>query len=398
MLWALAATSTHPRPRMPLSDPPTLRGARLLRERVRGQILTLIERHFAPGLRLPPMSQIADELSVSVSTVNQAIKELVAEGYLVSRQRAGTRVAPGCRVADIRGGIKRKRALPGTGVAGAVIRVLLMSEGDAMVQEMADSFARRVADDGARVRFAESFHDVLVDPDDDSDATVFFQPPYANRTITWKSSAPLLVVATVPARIEGSGRFDQVTIDDEYGGYLAGCHLRETGHRSVCFVGRREKASNVPTYDVNAARRLAGFERGWGEPVPQTHRLYAGSADIHMGATAMADYMALDPRPEAIFCQSDDLAVGVHIGAFTQRLRAGRDFSLVGFDRQQLAMNIPAGPLTTVDVPRVAIGRRAAELLIDRLQNLDQPVRHVSVGCTFFEGATVVDRRKEIKS
>lgn len=394
----MAVAASPSRRRMPLVDPPSAGDARLLRQRVRTQILTLIARHFAPDLRLPPMSQIARELSVSVGTVNQAMKQLVSEGYLVSRQRAGTRLAPGCSIDDVRRGMTRQ---PRTERIDALIRVVLHANCDVMTQEMADAFARTVADAGARVTFAEynrGFRGNLPDQNDGSDATVMFQPPHHADSIKWHVPQPLLIVGMDTREIEADGMFDEITLDNEYGGYLAGRRLRETGHRTACFIGRQVKGTDPWVYDHLALQRLRGFERGWGEPLPEQHRIFSGSLDLTSGAAAFAKYAKLEPRPQAIFCETDDLAIGLHIGAYTHDLRAGHDFSLIGFDKQQLGMTVPAGPITTIEVPRQTIGERAADMLLGRLENPKQPVRRISLGCTLFEGNTLIDHRKDTTS
>ena len=45
-----------------------------------------------PGARLPPSRQFAEDLGVSRGVVVEAYAQLTAEGYLLSRPRAGTRV------------------------------------------------------------------------------------------------------------------------------------------------------------------------------------------------------------------------------------------------------------------------------------------------------------------
>nr|WP_192756247.1 PLP-dependent aminotransferase family protein [Actinopolymorpha pittospori] len=48
----------------------------------------------APGTRLPPYRSLAADLGLARNTVADAYAELVAEGWLLSRQGSGTRVAP----------------------------------------------------------------------------------------------------------------------------------------------------------------------------------------------------------------------------------------------------------------------------------------------------------------
>jgi GntR family transcriptional regulator / MocR family aminotransferase len=48
-----------------------------------------------PGTRLPSSRVLAHDLRMARGTVSEAYRQLVSEGYLVARQGAGTRVAPG---------------------------------------------------------------------------------------------------------------------------------------------------------------------------------------------------------------------------------------------------------------------------------------------------------------
>ncbi|MEZ7127940.1 GntR family transcriptional regulator, partial [Nonomuraea sp. AD125B] len=58
-----------------------------LRDAIRGGRL-------APGTRLPATRDLAADLQVSRGVVVEAYEQLVAEGFLVSRVGAGTRVTP----------------------------------------------------------------------------------------------------------------------------------------------------------------------------------------------------------------------------------------------------------------------------------------------------------------
>ncbi|MEV4703895.1 GntR family transcriptional regulator [Actinoplanes sp. NPDC049316] len=63
-------------------------------EQVRRQLATLIHGGaLAVGTRLPPVRQLAGDLSLAVGTVARAYRELEAAGLLVTRRGGGTRVA-----------------------------------------------------------------------------------------------------------------------------------------------------------------------------------------------------------------------------------------------------------------------------------------------------------------
>jgi len=376
------------RPRTPLRES----GDTTLVRLVRHYLLTDIEHAFHPQLRLPPIRQIANELGVSVGTANQAVKDLVAAGILFAQPRTGTTLAPGCTIDDVRKMRRQGDTLDeGAPLSGKDVQVLMCPKADAMVLEMSESFARAIAQQGGHVHFTEysgknhHWADAA-----DGDATVLFQPHSSHeRSVTWEVEQPLVVVATEPVLVDKVEGYDILTVDDEQGGFAAGRYARAAGLTDACFIGRRYSKQVRDRYSPSCTRRLSGFERGFGRPVTEQNRLMVGSHDIHNGSRVVADFVKLDPRPELVFCSADDPAIGFLIGAHAYGLNCGEHYQLIGFDRQEAAMNVPGGPITSVDVPRQQLGTRAAELIASRMANIAQPVRRVFLGCSVFEGRTV---------
>lgn len=65
-------------------------------EQLRRQIAAQIESGELPeAARLPPVRRLAEELGLAVNTVARTYRELEAEGFVETRGRGGTAVAPG---------------------------------------------------------------------------------------------------------------------------------------------------------------------------------------------------------------------------------------------------------------------------------------------------------------
>ncbi|WP_329578377.1 PLP-dependent aminotransferase family protein [Kitasatospora sp. NBC_01250] len=74
------------------TGPPGARGSR--RRSVEEALRTAIRQgRLAPGARLPATRHLAEQLGLSRGTVSQAYEQLIAEGWLTARTKAGTRVA-----------------------------------------------------------------------------------------------------------------------------------------------------------------------------------------------------------------------------------------------------------------------------------------------------------------
>lgn len=64
-------------------------------EQIRAQIATMIDVGILPaGTQLPTIRQLAADLGLAANTVARAYRELEAEGWVISRVRHGTTVAP----------------------------------------------------------------------------------------------------------------------------------------------------------------------------------------------------------------------------------------------------------------------------------------------------------------
>jgi LacI family gluconate utilization system Gnt-I transcriptional repressor len=94
--------------------------------------------------------------------------------------------------------------------------------------------------------------------------------------------------------------------------------------------------------------------------------------------------LVIHPEITCVFAASDILAVGVLLQANHRGLRVPADLAVAGFDDVGLADKI-SPPLTTVRVPRRAIGRIAAEIILDRLANHDSASRVVDAGYELVE-------------
>ena len=85
------------------------------------------------------------------------------------------------------------------------------------------------------------------------------------------------------------------------------------------------------------------------------------------GMEVAEQLLRLSPRPDAVLCVNDVIAAGVLLALQREGLHVPDDMAVAGFGNFDFARHLnPA--LTTVDIPRHGIGRRAAEILLDRVE------------------------------
>jgi LacI family transcriptional regulator len=82
------------------------------------------------------------------------------------------------------------------------------------------------------------------------------------------------------------------------------------------------------------------------------------------------------PRPDAIFATNNQVTIASLLAVSRAGLRMPEDLLFVGFDDLPLAELYGSG-LSLVEQPTYDLGRRAAELLIERLRGMDGPPREV---------------------
>ncbi|MEO8135815.1 MAG: LacI family DNA-binding transcriptional regulator [Betaproteobacteria bacterium] len=109
--------------------------------------------------------------------------------------------------------------------------------------------------------------------------------------------------------------------------------------------------------------------------------------DLHAGARAMGTLLDRHPDVRAVFCSADTLAVGAMFEAQRRRLSIPGDVAIAGFDDLDIASEM-VPPLTTLRVPRYEIGRRAGEMICERLTGREVAKSMVDIGYEFVRRET----------
>ena len=162
-------------------------------------------------------------------------------------------------------------------------------------------------------------------------------------------------------RVSTSG-LDVVQSDSEGGAYSLVHHLTELGHRRIAVISGG--LSNSTSVD-----RVAGYKRAlaeaWIRLDPDLVRF--DGYNLEAGHRRTLGLLALKPRPTAIFAANNFIAYGSQRALREANLRVPDDISLVTFD--DLPPEWHDDPfLTSIAQPACEIGRRSAELLMDRIE------------------------------
>lgn len=178
--------------------------------------------------------------------------------------------------------------------------------------------------------------------------------------------------AVVVDRLEtGQGNIS-VAVDDRRGGWLAGRHLVDLGHRHIAFVG--DESTATPVHDRLMGLRTAVTEVG------SAGTLEGLPAELSVeGGRIIGEKLATMPRsgrPTAIVTAIDLIAIGVLQTLLAHGIRVPDDISVVGYDDISFSKQLSV-PLTSVRRPHYEMGATAAELLLSAVSGELLPKRHV---------------------
>ncbi|GAA1362454.1 LacI family DNA-binding transcriptional regulator [Streptomyces beijiangensis] len=151
-----------------------------------------------------------------------------------------------------------------------------------------------------------------------------------------------------------------VSVDDVQGGALAVRHLVAAGHRSIAYVSGPPELRQIQDRREGALTALADA----GLPAEALVEIATHRLDVAAGRDAGARLVGLSPRPTAVFCANDLLALGVLQSLYAAGVKVPQDMAIVGYDDIEFAA-AAAVPLTSVRQPAALMGRMAAELLLE---------------------------------
>jgi LacI family transcriptional regulator len=164
----------------------------------------------------------------------------------------------------------------------------------------------------------------------------------------------------------------RVITDDHLVGRLATEHLLAQGRRAIAHIG------GPPI--VHARRRAVAYRQALRDHgvTPRSAWVIASGFMESDGYRAMQQLLRVRPPIDAVFAANDPAAIGAMKAMWDAGLSVPDDVAVVG------AGDIAHGdllrvPLTTVSWSKEALGRQAAELLLDQIGPQPSPFRRVII-------------------
>lgn len=135
--------------------------------------------------------------------------------------------------------------------------------------------------------------------------------------------------------------------------------VMEQGHRRIAMIAGITAGNDRASDRVSGVRAALDAAGLGGREMPIVEEVYS----LAGGRRACASLLELRPRPTAVICGNDVLAVGAIAEIKARGLRVPDDISITGFDDINLA-EVSDPRLTTIHVPHRRMGQAAARALL----------------------------------
>lgn len=154
-----------------------------------------------------------------------------------------------------------------------------------------------------------------------------------------------------------------VKLDNEHGGFLATEHLIRNGYRRIAILAGPE---NMGVSNQRMAGYLSALRKYKVRKDPTLIMHCGFNQDSALAAAR--ELLASKDRPDAFFTISDRLALGAMQAIKEKGLSMPDDVGLVGFNNEPV-MNLVTPRISSVDMPAFEIGKAAAKIFIQVLNN-----------------------------
>lgn len=334
----------------------------------------ILDGRLSVGTRLPTDDELADLYQISRDTVRQALALLANEGLIERVQGRGTFVIqPRSNGSAVTQPKQKQIGL----VLNRTLRTHLTMNLLVGVEQAAKSHGYNVS-----FTYAEG------EQDQQARDIARLQANHVLGMIIWAMGdtthdASILQLQTDQFPLVLIDRYfpglaiDYVGSDNIGGGYRATEHLLILGHRHIGFVfAQEETLQTTSVYErwQGYCKALQKYEVPYDETlvVPDVRKLQSGARE------GLVEFLQRPDRPSAIFAVNDYIALDVLQAARAIHLRIPEDLAVVGFDDQEFAAHVHP-PLTTIKQQFIDIGLRAGTLLINRIEGIAGPPKHIEL-------------------
>lgn len=319
-----------------------------------------------PNQPIPTDNELAQRFGVSRSTIVKSLARLQEEGLLWSKQGKGRFIC------------QQRLTRTKTWKIGIVISDMgqlthpVVTRRLAGIQNVLQNTGYHIQLYAVNGNAERPSLDEVVKPGD-LDGVIICTQPLPSEEVEHLAEAIPLVWLDPPTDNPNVGA---VNLDFLGGAFIAGKHLADLGHVHIALITADSRIFSVIRNQQDGLR-LATLEsvsrRGGRYTV-----LEGADFTVEQGRLLAEEMLQLTPRPTAVVCGSDELAVGVYEALQAHGLSVPGDLSLIAWNDTEIERQIPV-PLTTVAIDYEDVGRRSIEALLQKIDHPDQPGEQATI-------------------
>lgn len=141
--------------------------------------------------------------------------------------------------------------------------------------------------------------------------------------------------------------------------------------------------------DKRTYLKMQGYEKAMKKHQLIPHSLITTEpSSFSLGAKQLRQAMQQYPDINGIFCTNDDLAIGALFECQRLGIKIPEQMAIAGFHGHDIALSMTP-QLASVITPRLEIGKRAAQELLDRINHMPQQSRIIDLGYQIHLGETL---------
>lgn len=309
---------------------------------------------FVKGTLLPSERMLAAELGVSRITIRKALEPLVQDGILENQPGRGTLVSEGTSDEAAKLGWK-------------IIALLLPDISNRFFGEVAESIEYAALQRGYQILLCNSRHRPHLEEfhirnlvQRKVDGVILAHDPHEEMPSSFAQLEQARIPTVLLFTSARQSDCDSVVLDDRAGVDQALRYLFSLGHKRIGFC--RPLAGRPHMRETYFLEGMARHDLR----VPPEHVLDIVGKPENDIAAALKVLRRGPNAPTAFLCGNDHVALMLVKQANAVGIQIPVDLSIVGFDNLRFVEHL-AVPLTTVDQPKQTMGRRAAEMLFERI-------------------------------
>lgn len=155
----------------------------------------------------------------------------------------------------------------------------------------------------------------------------------------------------------------KVLINNKAAAFKAVQHFIDNGHKKIAAI-------TGPMSTISSQQRLEGYKEALrcANLKPEDKFIKYGDYGAESGLVHMKCLLSNPDKPTAVFCFSDEIAIGAMHAIKELKMKVPKDISLMGFDDIKYA-KFMSPSLSTVKQPLERIGIECVQMLVDLINN-----------------------------